>query len=139
MGEPVQKLAGQIIFLDKFVGLHALGPFIEPVQGAYDPGTRDLRIDVLPAGIDYAQLTFSGQKDVNWHILGEWVAGSYHLPDPPVYGDRADRAHFIGVKLSDRAGNITYQDLPRFNDTNLGNLMELIDAFSYTDIPNTSP
>lgn len=139
MGEATQKLAGQIIFLDKFIGLHPLGPFIAPVEGAYDPNTRDLRIDKLPDGIDYAQLTFSGSKDVNWHILGEWSAGSYHLPDPPVYGDRADQAHFVGVQLSDRAGNISYQDLPKFNDTNLGNLMELIDAFSYTDIPNTSP
>jgi len=139
MGEATQKIAGQVIFLDKFIGLHALGPFIEPVQGAYDPNTRDLRIDTLPAGIDYAQLTFSGEKDVNWHILGEWTAGSYHLPDPPIYGDRASEAHFVGVKFSERAGSITYQDLPKFNDTNLGNLMELIEAFSYTDIPSTSP
>jgi hypothetical protein len=139
MGEAVQKLAGQIIFLEKFDGYHPLDPFIAPVEGEYDPGTRDLRIDVLPEGIDYAQLTFSGSKDVNWHILGGWSAGSYHLPDPPVYGDRASQAHFVGIKLSDRAGNIGYQDLPRFNDTNLGSLMELIDAFSYTDIPNTSP
>jgi hypothetical protein len=140
MGEATQKLAGRVIFLDKFVGLHPLGPFIAPVQGEYAPDTRDLRIDKLPDGIDYAQLTFSGSKDVNWHILGEWTAGSYHLPDAPAYGDRADQAHFVGIKLSDeRAGSIGYQDLPRFNDTNLGNLMELIEAFSYTDIPGTTP
>jgi len=137
IGDATQKIAGQVIPLDKFVGLRALPAFIEPVQGEYDPGTRDLRIDVLPAGLDYAQLTFSGEKDVNWHVLGEWTAGSYHLPDPPVYGDRADQAHFVGVKLSDRAGTIGYQDVLGFNDTNLGNLMEFIEAFSYTDIPNT--
>ncbi len=133
-GQPLM-VAGQVKLVSEFEGIHGLGGFLTPAQGTYDPATRRLEVTEVPAGIDYAQVIFAGDRDVNWHVLGEWTAGDYYLPAPPPAGDRSARAYFVGIKLNDRFGDITFQDLPAFNDTNMSDLVDLVESFCYTDVP----
>jgi hypothetical protein len=125
-------IAGQIIPLDQFSGTHTLAPFMLPAEASYDLLTRELTVTQLPVGMDYSQITLTGELDTFWNLLGQWSPGTYTLPSPPPEGDRSDRADFYNIVLID---GVTYQDLLEFNDVNLMNLVELVQAFSFSETP----
>ena len=125
-------VAGQIIHLDQFSGTHTLTPFLPPAEVAYDPQNRELTVTQLPTGVDYYQITLTGELDTIWNLLGQWAHGTYTLPAVPPEGDRSDKADFYTIDLID---GVSYQDLLEFNDANLTDLVELVRAFSYAEVP----
>jgi hypothetical protein len=125
-------IAGQIIPLDQFSGTHTLAPFMLPAEVSYDLLNRELAVTQLPVGMDYSQITLIGELDTFWNVLGQWAPGTYSLPIPPPEGDRSDRADFYNIDLID---GVTYQDLLEFNDATLGDLVELVEAFSMIEVP----
>ncbi len=58
-------------------------------------------------------------------------AASFDLPSAPPEGDRATGASFVSVDL---VSPTNFQDLAAFNDTNLGDLAMLVEAFSYQEV-----
>ena len=126
--EPL-RLAAQVIFVDSFSGTHTLPAFLEPAKATYDPATRHMEITQAPAA-DYFQATFRDENGADWHVLSP-DAVSFDLPAAPPEGDRAGKGEFICIDLE----ATTYQDLLSFNDANMGNLAELVSAFSYSEIP----
>jgi hypothetical protein len=125
--------AVQVLFVDSFSGNHILDPFLLPAELAYDADNRLLAVTGLPAGADFHQAAFTDDASLsNWYVLGQLVAGDFTLPTPPAYGDRASTASFISADLID---GLNYQTLLEFNNTNLSDLIELVKAFSLTEIP----
>ena len=129
--EEPEYYAVQVLFVDSFSGNHYLAPFPLPAEATYDPATRSLKVVYMPSGVDYLQSVFLDDLEAGWHVLGEWAPGDYTLPPAPAEGDRAATAGIFAVDL-DPAG---YQDVLEFNDTNLGNLVEVLAAFSYSEVP----
>ena len=124
------NLGGQIMFVDAFEGNFVLPPFMLPADVTYDPAMRRMDISQVPAEADCVQAIFSTENGKNWNIWME-DATSFDLPFAPADGDRADHASFVSVDL---AGTVTYQDLVEFNDTNLADLVMLVDAFSFQEL-----
>jgi hypothetical protein len=129
--EDPKYYAVQVLFVDSFSGNHHLAPFLPPAEATYDPVDRSLKVVYMPNGVDYLQSVFLDDLEAGWHILGEWVPGTYSLPPAPAEGDRAATAGIFAVDLYP-AG---YQDVLEFNDSNLGNLVEVLAAFSYSEVP----
>jgi hypothetical protein len=121
----------QILFVDKFYGAFTLATFIPPAAASYDPTSRSLNVTHLPDNADILQAVFLDDLEAGWQILGEWAPGDYSLPPPPPEGDRAATAGIFAVDLDP----VGYQDVLEFNDTNLGNLIENLGAFSFTEVP----
>ena len=124
------RRAVQIMFVDSFAGTHDLPAFLLPVEATYDPQARNLEIVHVPDGVDFLQAVFSGEDDSGWHVFTEDFS-SFDLPAAPAEGDRADSAGIYAVNL----GMGGYQDLVEFNDTNLGNLIEITTSFSEVEVP----
>jgi hypothetical protein len=74
---------------------------------------------------------FDGGDEVNWNVLGEFATGDYVMPAAPPEGDRSKKAAFISIKLQ---SGLDYQDVIEFNSTNLADLVELVETFSFTDV-----
>ena len=129
-GEP-EYFSMQILLVDKFYGAFTLDTFIPPAAASYDPATRNLSVTHVPDNADFLQTVFLDDLEAGWQILGEWAPGDYTLPPPPPEGDRAATAGIYAVDLDP----VGYQDVLEFNDTNLGNIIEAVKAFSYKEIP----
>ncbi len=129
--EDVEIRAGQVLHVSEFSGTHTLNDFLPPAEAAYDSGARHLEVASLPSGTDYCQAVFTGSNDEKWQVSGEWVTGGYDIPTAPASGDRSEGASLFCIKLADSIG---YQDLVEFNDTSMGNLVDLISGFSYTEV-----
>jgi hypothetical protein len=128
---PQLNLGGQVLFVNDFDGTTTLSSFMDPAEVTYDPATRRLDITQLPTGSDYIQATFEDDKSRQWHLLAQNPT-STDLPPAPTEGDRPNLASFTCIDL---LPGVTYQDLPAFNDTNLGDLAALVSAFSFTETP----
>jgi hypothetical protein len=101
-----------------------------PVEATYDAVGRRLEVVQVPNRADFLQAVFVGERESNWNVLTEEFA-SFDLPPAPVEGDRAGSVGVYAVDL-DTGG---YQGLVEFNDLNMGNLIENLSAFSYSEAP----
>lgn len=131
-GDQGLQLGGQVHFLDDFSGSVSLDEFVTPAVGTYDDATRTLSMTEVPA-TSYHQVIFSAGNEINWHVIGEWAAGDYTLPDAPAAGDRAKDASFISIQLAD---GLTFQDIAAFNSTNLADLVEVVESFVFSEVPS---
>ena len=127
--EPL-RLAAQVLFVDSFSGTHTLPEFLNPAEVTYDPATRHMEIIQAPSGADYFQASFQDENGAGWHVLAP-DAVSFDLPAAPPEGDRAGKRSFVSIDLE----STTYQDLAEFNDANMGDLVEMIYAFSFSEVP----
>jgi hypothetical protein len=125
-----EQWAGRIMFVDSFSGTHTLPEFMLPVVGNFDPQGRRVEVSQLPVGADFLQLVFTGENGSSWHVLTEYFA-SIDLPPAPAEGDRADSVGIYAVDL-DSGG---YQELVELNELNMGNIIENLGAFSFTEVP----
>jgi hypothetical protein len=128
-GSP-QQWAGQVLFVDTFSGTHTLPEFMLPVEASYDAVGRRLEVVQVPNGAEFLQAVFAGENESSWHVLTEDF-GSFDLPVAPPEGDRAESVGVYAVDLDSRG----YQGLVEFNDLNMGNLIENLKAFSFSEVP----
>jgi hypothetical protein len=122
--------AGQILLVDSFSGTHTLPEFLPPVVARFDRAGRRLEILQMPVGVDLLQAVFVGERECGWNVLTDEFA-SFDLPSAPVEGDRADSVGVYAVEL--HSGG--FRELVEFSDLNMGNIIENLRAFSFTEIP----
>jgi hypothetical protein len=123
--------AGQVLLVQSFDQTVTPSAFMPPPVATYDPVARNLNITQLPASTDVVQIVATDDMNRRWHLFSD-SSPLTSLPAAPPQGDRADRVGIIALLLG---SPVTYQDLPEFNDTNLGDLAELVSSFSYTQVP----
>ena len=128
-GEPPTAYSVQVLFVDRFEGTYVLREFMLPAVASNDRLARHLDITLVPPA-DCYQFTFRDIDNAGWHVF-DTVGESFTLPAAPPEGDRNNKAGIYCLDLRDDVG---YQDLPAFNNTNLGNLIELVRGFSYSEV-----
>jgi len=128
-------LGGRVLFLDAatgFSGNITLPAFLTPPDTvSYNRTNRELTVAGIPGGIAYNQLTLDGELGSTWNVMGVFEDGTYAVPAAPASGDRAQDAKFVSLSLRD---NLTLEDLVNFSGDNLGNLVELVDAFTFYEV-----
>ncbi len=123
--DPPTTYAVQVLFPDTFEGTHVLEDFMLPAEASYNPLTRFLDITQAPPA-DCYQVTFRDDNNTGWHIF-DTSPNPFYLPTVSPEGYRIRKAKLYSLDLKD---GVTYQDLPAFNETNLGSLIELVKAFA---------
>ncbi|RLB52582.1 MAG: hypothetical protein DRI34_14500, partial [Deltaproteobacteria bacterium] len=132
-GDQPFALAGLVIPVAEFTGTHTLDGFLlPPTSVTYDAGARSLTVSGVPAGTTYNQVIFDGEDGANWNVVGVFGDETFTLPAAPAAGDRAGSASFISIKLRD---GLDYQGLLHFDEDNMGRLVELVDSFSFYEVP----
>ena len=133
--EGVHAVAGQVRFLDDFGGTVELDEFMPPAVIEYDAVGRTLDVASVPPGADYVQAVFHSENDLgSWLILDDGWDGTFQVPTESTFWDRSSHATFVAVDLRE---GVSYQDILEFNSTNMGNLVELVEAFVYVDDANS--
>ncbi len=133
-GDEGLALAGVVKYVSEFSGTHNIADFLTPpASAAYNATERKLSVTGIPAGVTLNQVIFTGDDESNWNVMGVFTDGDYTLPTAPAAGDRSEDAKFISMKLS---GGLSYQDLLKFDENNMGRLVELVESFCFFEIKN---
>jgi hypothetical protein len=132
-GDEGLSLGGVVKYVDDFSGTHTLDGFMTPPTSAlYTPGSRELTVEGVPTDASiFQQVIFGGDDESNWNVVGVFGDETFTLPDAPAPGDRSDSAAFISMKLK---GGLTYQDVLKFDENNMGRLVELIESFCFHEV-----
>ncbi len=124
-------LAGAVNFPDEFSGTYTISSFLTPPASAtYNAAERKLTVSGVPAGTTLNQVIFTGENESNWNVMGIFTDGDYTLPAAPASGDRAKKAKFISMKLT----GVDYQGLLKFDENNMGRLVELVESFCFFEV-----
>ena len=118
-------ISGQVIFVDDFTGTMSMGALMEPAAYNFDVGTRTVTVDSLPADHDALLVLGSGDAG-SWQVFHPGATGAIAMPAAPAAGDRMDG---VGIGVLSFADGVTYSDLISFNDTNLVDLVTLVENF----------
>ncbi len=119
-------VAGQVHLVDAFGGSLALRPFMDAPVHAFDPSTRSVNLDSLPAGLD-ALVMIGRQARRSWQILHPPGDGQIDLPPEPVGGEPLDSLDLAALRLRD---GLTYSDLIAFDEATLTDLVRLVSDFA---------